>query len=62
MTEAIRNFVDQYKKKPKPVLTVKDWIKEHNHEIWRKCKVCGNEEDIRKNQHCTSCWTDLLKQ
>ncbi len=61
----IRDFVDTYRKqttKPQPPITIRDLMKDHNHEIWRTCKNCGNEEDLRKDTCCTVCGNDLLKQ
>ncbi len=60
MNKEIRDFIDQYKFKPLPKITVKEWIKDHNHEIWQKC-ICGNEEDLRKKWICSVCGTILYK-
>lgn len=59
MTPQLRAFVETYKQKPKSVITVKDFIKSHNHEIWRKCPNCGDYEDLRKTETCTNCGTKL---
>lgn len=60
----LKSFVQTYRElhTPKDAITVKDWMKKQNHEIWRKCKNCGNEEDLRKDTFCTVCGADLLKQ
>jgi len=55
----IRAFVELYKKKPMPKTTVKDFIKAHNHEIWRKCPKCGNYEDLRKTFYCKDCGAQI---
>lgn len=59
MTPEVKAFVDSYKKKPLPPITVGEWIKHHNHEIWRKCPKCGNYNDLRKTGHCENCNTEL---
>lgn len=73
MDPKIRDFVEAQKYKPKPKITVAEFmrsfkigisflqlLKAHNHEIWRKC-VCGNEEDLRKTFVCSECGTVLFK-
>jgi len=55
MTAEIRAFVDVYSLKPKPPITVQEFIKEHNHEIWRTCQNCFHHFDIRKENQITSC-------
>lgn len=59
MTAEIRNFVDTYKMKALPKMTVKQFIKSHNHEIWRDCPKCGANADLRKTHHCPDCGTQL---
>lgn len=59
MSPAIRDFIEVYKKKPVPAMTVEEFVKSHNHEIWRKCENCGAWEDLRKTFHCTECKTQL---
>ena len=59
MTPQLRAFVETYKQKPKPKPTVRDFIKSHNHEIWRQCPKCGDWEDLRKTEHCENCGTKL---
>lgn len=59
MTAQIRDFIEVYKTKPAPPITVEEFIKTHNHEIWRKCQKCGAWEDLRKNFHCKDCGQQL---
>lgn len=54
MSPELKIFVEGYKNKVRPKLTILDVVKDYNHEIWRKCK-CGNEEDLRKSIKCTLC-------
>lgn len=73
MDPKIRDFVEAQKYKPMPKITVGDFmrsfnigipfqilLKEHNHEIWRRCK-CGNEEDLRMTFICSECGAVLFK-
>lgn len=55
MTSQIRAFIDAYAEKPLPIITVKDWIKSHNHEIWRICQDCGHNFDLRKELEINQC-------
>ncbi len=59
MHAKIRDFVDVYKKKPVPAMSVEDFVKTHNHELWCKCQKCGAWEDLRKTFHCTECKSQL---
>ena len=55
MNTAVRNFVETYKKKVVPKFSIEDFIRNHNHEIWRKCQKCGAYEDLRKTFYCSEC-------
>jgi len=59
MSPAIRDFIEVYKTKPAPPISVEEFIKTHNHEIWRKCPKCGAWEDLRKTDNCTECGAKL---
>lgn len=59
MDEKIRDFVSVYKAKPVPKMTIKEFVRSHNHEIWRKCQNCGAYEDLRKTFYCPDCGTQL---
>lgn len=61
MDQAVRDFVDSYKRKPMPPVTVQEFYKqmgrtaslkelmtEHNHEIERYCDDCDHYWDARK--------------
>ena len=66
MTPEVRAFVDSFKAKPTinntisdlmcspKKITFEELLKDHNHEVWKKCK-CGNEEDLRKTWICSDC-------
>ena len=70
MDPKVREFVEAQKIKPVSKITVAEFmrsfnvgisfLKEHNHEIWRKC-ICGNEEDLRKTFRCSVCGNILYK-
>ena len=72
MTLEVQKFVEGFKNKHLPILTIADFtnnkdgiklselLKSHNHEIWRKCK-CGNEEDLRMTFDCSICGEILFK-
>lgn len=55
MTDAVRQFVNDYAAKSIPKMVISEFIKSHNHEIWRKCTKYGNFEDLRKTFTCTGC-------
>ena len=55
MAPEVRAFVDSYRRKPLPLITVKNFKKFYNHEIWRKCNHCKNEWDARKESDGTKC-------
>lgn len=55
----LKAFVKAYKRKRVPVMTVKDFMKGNNHEVWRKCPKCGAFNDLRKNIECEQCNTEL---
>lgn len=57
----LRAFVESFKNKPLPKITVMDWIKAQNHEIWRTCKDCGEEFDWRKSDYCPKCTSRNFK-
>lgn len=71
MTPEVRAFVDSFKGKPlkhyliselitsKGNVSFETLLKEHNHEIWKKCN-CGNEEDLRQTWHCSACGAVLF--
>lgn len=59
MDPKIRNWVNEYRSRLLPKLTVEDLIRDHNHEIWRKCPKCGHEEDLRKSFDCSNCGTTI---
>lgn len=73
MDQKVREFVEAQKFKNIPKVTVADFmkdfkvgisfqdlLKDHNHEIWRKCE-CGNEEDLRKTWNCSECGAVIFK-
>lgn len=72
MTPEIQNFVNSFKVKPAVDYSIADLMekpkkiifeelmKEHNHEIWKKCE-CGNEEDLRMTWDCSKCGKVLFK-
>jgi len=72
MSPEVRAFVEIYAAKPTIQLSIVDvmknpkkislkaLIKEHNHEIWRKCE-CGNEEDMRVRWDCSKCGKQIFK-
>ncbi|MCX8533063.1 hypothetical protein [Chryseobacterium luquanense] len=72
MTPEIQNFFNSFKNKPSvdysiadlmenyKKITFKELLKEHNHEVWKKCK-CGNEEDLRMRWDCSECGAVLFK-
>lgn len=73
MDQKVREFVEAQKFRPIPKVTEADFmrnfkvgisfqdlLREHNHEIWEKCK-CGNEEDLRKTWNCSVCGAVLFK-
>lgn len=72
MTQEIKAFIDSFKIKPKVDYSIKEFmknskkitfqklLKEHNHEIWKKCE-CGNEEDLRMTWVCSKCGAVLFK-
>ncbi|MHA7822498.1 hypothetical protein ACVVIH_07020 [Chryseobacterium arthrosphaerae] len=72
MESDVRDFVESYKSKPGKKFSLSDLVtrdgsvsfskllKEHNHEIWKKCE-CGNEEDLRMTWHCSKCGKVLFK-
>lgn len=71
MDSKLSAFINSYKEKPVKQFTLSDFktkagnvsfnklLKEHNHEIWKKCK-CGNVEDLRQTWHCSSCGAILF--
>lgn len=66
MTSEIENFIRSFQNKPSKEFSLSDLkteagnvsfyklLKEHNHEVWKKCE-CGNEEDLRKTWNCSKC-------
>lgn len=73
MNQKLREFVDSYKKKPMPPMTVEEFImaelkmktqsdvvKHNNHEIWRICENCKQATDVRKSIYCENCG-EILK-
>ncbi|WP_265427853.1 hypothetical protein [Chryseobacterium sp. YIM B08800] len=64
MTPEVRAFVENYSKKPKPKMSIAQFFKTHNHEIWKTCFDCGDHFDIRKELHhdqCPSCKSKNIK-
>lgn len=64
MSPEVRAFVECYKQKEVPKMTVAEFFKLHNHEIWRNCKSCGETFDIRKEIHhdrCPHCQSKNIK-
>ncbi|WP_312750503.1 hypothetical protein [Epilithonimonas hominis] len=61
MTDEVRAFVESYKYKPLPPITIGDWMKSHNHEIWRTCKDCKEEFDWRMSDYCPKCTSKNFK-
>lgn len=61
MDPRVRDFVDSYKNKPMPKMTVEEFIRTHNREIWQKCSHCGNIEDVRLTFFCPDCGARLDK-
>lgn len=59
MDPKVRKFVESFRIKKLPELTVGDIIKDNNHEKWKKCKACGHEEDLRKTSYCSHCGTEF---
>lgn len=55
MTPEVRAFVEIYAKKQMPKKTVSQFIKEHNHEIWKTCLDCGEHFDLRKQLYTDRC-------
>ena len=61
MENKVRDFVESYKKKPMPVMTVLEFIRTHNQEIFKKCSLCGTVEDVRFTFFCPDCGTKLTE-
>lgn len=64
MKPQIRDFVKVYAHKPLPEITVKEWIKQHNHEIWRTCQECDHVFDLRNELYfdrCPKCGSKNIK-
>lgn len=59
MSPEVRAFVEAYAAKPVPPMTIAEFIRSHNHEIWRKCPGCGNYEDLRMTFYCPDCGAQL---
>ncbi|KFF26893.1 hypothetical protein IW16_06345 [Chryseobacterium vrystaatense] len=71
MNKDIQAFINSYKNKPYRDFSISELVtkrgdvsfdkllKEHNHEIWKKCN-CGNEEDLRQTWHCSLCGAVLF--
>lgn len=55
MNSRIRVFVEIYKHKPLPEITVKEWVKQHNNELWKTCIDCGEHFDVRMQLHIDQC-------
>ncbi|MFL9835018.1 hypothetical protein [Chryseobacterium terrae] len=55
MTPEVRAFVNEYARRNPPPITVKEFIKNHNHEIWKDCLDCGEHFDLRKQLHIDRC-------
>ena len=72
MDSEVSKFVESFKNKPVKDFSLSDFktqsgnvsfyklLKEHNHEVWKKCE-CGNEEDLRMTWHCSKCGNVLFK-
>lgn len=55
----LRSFIDTYRKKKLPKMTVEEFIRNHNRELLITCKKCGNIEDIRITFFCPDCGAQL---
>lgn len=55
MNPEVRAFVENYAKKPMPEMSIKEFIKSHNHEMWRDCLDCGEHFDLKKQLHFDRC-------
>ena len=55
MNPEIKAFVQEYARKPDPPISVRDFIKSHNHEIWKTCMNCGEHFDLKKQIHYDRC-------
>lgn len=72
MEDRIKNFIKSFGAPEEKQFALSDFktsrgnvsftklLKEHNHEIWKKCE-CGNEEDLRMTWHCSKCGAELFK-
>ncbi len=52
--------IGEFMKQFKIGISFQDLLKDHNHEIWRRCE-CGNEEDLRMTWNCSECGAVLFE-
>ncbi len=57
--EAMKAFIENFRK-PQTFPILADCIGvQSNHEIWRRCSKCGVYNDRRKTSYCEDCGTKL---
>ncbi|MGD1319554.1 hypothetical protein [Chryseobacterium sp. 2R14A] len=64
MTPEVKAFVESYKFKPMPDMTIEEFFKLYNHEMWRTCSDCGEHFDLKKqlnHDRCPKCNSKNIK-
>lgn len=61
MENKVRDFIESYKNIALPKMTISEFIRSHNKEIWQKCSCCGNIEDVRITFFCPDCGAQLIE-
>ena len=61
MENKVRDFIESYKNIALPKMTISEFIRSHNKEIWQICSCCGNIEDVRITFFCPDCGAQLIE-
>jgi Zn finger protein HypA/HybF involved in hydrogenase expression len=63
-SEALKAFVESCKK-PTCKITIGDFYSMNNfgnHEMWRKCRNCGDFFDLKNHDRCPTCQSKKFKK
>ena len=59
MEQKIRDWVDSYKNKQMPQMTVKEFFRSHNKPLKKICSNCKSYNDLRETFYCCDCGKEL---
>lgn len=59
MDQRIRDFVESYKLKPMPAMTIREFVRSHNKPLKKICPKCKSYNDLRVTFYCSDCGKEL---